>query len=77
MFCTILGTAAIILIWVLFIGMGLPTWAAIVLTVVASFIILVGLLFLVYFFNLDMKLLAALSGPFSKIYDKRKRHKDI
>lgn len=77
MFCTLLGTAAIVLTWVLFTGMGLPVWAAIIITVVSAFVILVGLLFLVYFFNLDMKLLAALQGPFSKIYDKRKRNKDI
>lgn len=33
--------------------------------------------FIVYFFNLDMKLMAALSKPLSKIYDKRKRDRKI
>ncbi|MBQ6752676.1 MAG: hypothetical protein IJR10_02765 [Clostridia bacterium] len=31
------------------------------------------LTFLMYFFNLDMKLLAALEPKLAKIYDKRKR----
>lgn len=33
--------------------------------------------FVVYFFNLDMKLMAALEKPLSKGYDKRKRERQI
>ena len=45
----IIGTTLIVLIWVLFIGMGLPLWAGIVLTVLGAILILFGFLFFVYF----------------------------
>lgn len=73
----IIGTALIVLTWTLFIDMGLWLWCGIVITVISGIFILLGLLFLVYFFNLDMKLLAALQPAFNKIYDKRKRNKTI
>lgn len=38
---------------------------------------LFALTFIVYLFNLDMKLLAALEPVFDKIYDKRKREPKV
>lgn len=73
----IIGTALIILSWTFFVSLGLQLWASIVLTVLGSLFILFGLLFVVYFFNLDMKLMALLEKPLSKIYDKRKRNRRI
>ncbi|MFA6829467.1 MAG: hypothetical protein WCR67_02015 [Bacilli bacterium] len=73
----IIGTALIVLTWVLFVNIGLPVWAGIILTVVASFIILFGLLFGVYFFNIDSKLLAVVQKLISKTYDKRKRNRHL
>lgn len=73
----IIGTALIILSWTIFASLGLQLWASIVLTVLGSLFILFGLLFVVYFFNLDMKLMALLEKPLSKIYDKRKRNRRI
>lgn len=73
----IIGTALIILSWTIFASLGLQLWASIVLTVLGSLFILFGLLFIVYFFNLDMKLMALLEKPLSKIYDKRKRNRRI
>jgi hypothetical protein len=46
----------------------------IVLAVVLALFILS---FLVYFFNLDMKLMAALEPYLNKIYDKRKRERRL
>ncbi len=42
--------------------------------IVAGFFVLT---FSVYFFNLDMKLMAALEPVLDKIYDKRKRERKI
>lgn len=53
----IIGTTLIALTWALFIGLGLPTWAGAIITVVCAFLILFGLLFTVYFFNLDSNFL--------------------
>lgn len=47
---------------------------SIVVAVVLVFFILT---FLIYFFNLDMKLMAALEPHLSKIYDKRKRERRL
>ena len=65
----IIGTTAIILLWVVF---SLPLWANILLTVVAGFWILFCLLFTVYYFNLDMKLLPGLQKIMFKVHDKKK-----
>lgn len=46
----------------------------IVLAVVLALFILS---FIVYFFNLDMKLMAALEPHLNKIYDKRKRERRL
>ncbi len=46
----------------------------ILLAVVVGFFVLT---FTVYFFNLDMKLMAALEPVLDKIYDKRKRERKI
>ncbi len=73
----IIGTALIILSWTVFASLGLYLWASILLTILGAFFILFGLLFVVYFFNLDMKLMACLEKPLSKIYDKRKRNRRI
>lgn len=50
------------------------TTACIVLGVV---LLLFVLSFLVYFFNLDMKMMAALEPHLEKIYDKRKRERRL
>ena len=73
----IIGTALIVLSWILFPGLGLPFWASIVLTVVGGFIALFGLLFFVYFFNLDMKLTSAIQPLLQKHYDKIKKDRKI
>jgi hypothetical protein len=72
-----MGTALIILSWVLFPVLGLPLWASIVLTVVGGLIAFFALLFIVYFFNLDMKLTSKLYPLFQKHYDKIKRNRQI
>ncbi len=72
-----MGTALIILSWVLFPGLGLPLWASIVLTVVGGLIAFFALLFIVYFFNLDMKLTSKLYPLLQKHYDKIKRNRQI
>ncbi len=46
----------------------------ILLAIVVGFFVLT---FTVYFFNLDMKLMAALEPLLDKIYDKRKRERKI
>lgn len=46
----------------------------IVIAVVSVFFVLT---FLIYFFNLDMKLMAALEPHLNKIYDKRKRERRL
>lgn len=70
----IVGTALIVLTWVLF---NLPLWASIVITVLSSVWILFCLLFGVYFFNLDMKLLAVVQGWLVKMHDKKKKVRRI
>ena len=70
----ILGTALIVLTWVLF---NLPVWLSVVLTVVGAFIILFGLTFGMYIFNLDMKMTAMLFPLFQKHYDKMKRDQHL
>lgn len=72
-----MGTALIALSWTVFKNLGMALWASIVLTVVGAFIILFALLFTVYFWNLDMKALSLLQPMLNKIYDKRKRKKEI
>lgn len=71
----IIGTTLIVLIWVLFIGMGLPLWAGIVLTVLGAILILFGFLFFVYFFNIDMKLLARMQDFLLARADKKSKNK--
>lgn len=73
----IIGTALIALTWALFIGLGLPTWAGAIITVVGAILIIFGLLFSVYFFNLDSKLLAVVQKFLQKFYDKRKRNRHL
>ena len=73
----IIGTALIVLTWVLFIGMGLPVWAGVLLTIAGAFIILFGMTFGIYIFNLDMKLTSKLEPIFLKHYDKIKRNQHL
>ena len=73
----IIGTALIVLCWTVFKTLGMHLALSIILTVVGAFLILFGLLFVVYFFNLDMKFMAFLESKFVKIYDKRKRNRNI
>ena len=49
----------------------------ILLIVVIVLVALFLLTFLMYFFNLDMKLLAKLEPTLAKIYDKRKRERKL
>lgn len=73
----IIGTTLIALTWALFIGMGLPVWAGAIITVVCAIGIIFGLLFTVYFFNLDSKLLVVVQKFLQKFYDKRKRNRHL
>ena len=73
----IIGIALIVLSWTVFKNLGLFLWASIVLTILGAVLALFGLLFIVYFFNLDMKFMAFLEKKFAKIYDKRKRDRRI
>ncbi len=73
----IIGTALIALTWALFIGLGLPVWAGAIITVVSAILIIFGLLFTVYFFNLDSKLLVVVQKFLQKFYDKRKRNRHL
>ncbi len=73
----IIGTALIVLTWVLFTGLGLPVWLGVIFTVLGAFIILFGLTFSIYIFNLDMKLTSALFPLFQKHYDKIKRDQHL
>lgn len=73
----IIGTTLIALTWALFIGLGLPTWAGAIITVVCAIGIIFGLLFTVYFFNLDSKLLVVVQKFLQKFYDKRKRNRHL
>ncbi len=73
----IIGITLIVLSWTLFKSLGLFLWASILLTVLGALLALFGLLFIVYFFNLDMKFMAFLEKKFVKIYDKRKRDRRI
>ena len=49
----------------------------IILIVAAAAVGLFLLTFAVYFFNLDMKMMAAVEPMLSKVYDKRKRERRI
>lgn len=73
----IIGTTLIALTWALFIGLGLPTWAGAIITVVCAFLILFGSLFTVYFFNLDSKLLVLVQKFLQHFYNKRKRNRHL
>ena len=73
----IIGIALIVLSWTLFKSLGLFLWASIVLTVVGSILAFFGLLFIVYFFNLDMKLTSFLESKFIKLYDKKKKNSNV
>ena len=73
----ILGTALIVLTWVLFVGLGLPVWAGVLITIAGGILVLLGLMFIVYFFNLDMKLTSKMYPILMKHYDKRKRDRRI
>ncbi len=72
-----MGTALIVLSWTLFPNLGIYLWVSIVCTVLGAFIALFALLFIVYFFNLDMKLTSSLELMLLKMYDKRKRNRKI
>ena len=63
----IIGTTLIALTWALFIGLGLPTWAGAIITVVCAIGIIFGLLFTVYFFNLDSKLIVVVQKFLKKL----------
>lgn len=72
-----MGTALIVLSWTLFPSLGVWLWVSIVCTVVGAFIAMFALLFIVYFFNLDMKLTSALEPLLLKHYDKIERKRKI
>ncbi len=72
-----MGTALIVLSWTLFPSLGWALWISIVCTVVGAFVALFALLFIVYFFNLDMKLMAKMEPILTKVYDKRERNRKI
>ncbi len=72
-----MGTALIVLSWTLFPYLGIYLWVSIICTVVGAFIAFFGLLFIVYFFNLDMKLTSSLEPMLLKMYDKKKRNRKI
>lgn len=72
-----MGTALIVLSWTLFPSLGVWLWVSIVCTVVGAFIALFALLFIVYFFNLDMKMTSALEPILQKHYDKIERKRKI
>ena len=72
-----MGTALIALSWTLFPSLGVWLWVSIVCTVVGAFIALFALLFIVYFFNLDMKMTSALEPILQKHYDKIERKRKI
>ncbi len=73
----IIGTALIVLSWTLFPYLNWYLWISIVCTVLGGIGVFFGLLFVVYFFNLDMKLTAFLESKLIKIYDKRKKERKI
>lgn len=73
----IIGTCLIVLSWTVFKALSWYLWVLILLTVLGSILILFGLLFVVYFFNLDMKFMAFLEPKFLKMYDKRKKNRKI
>jgi hypothetical protein len=51
----------------------MATFLKVLLIIAIVLVCLFVLTFIVYMFNLDMKLMAALEPMFEKIYDKRKR----
>ena len=55
----------------------MATFLLVILILAIVFVCLFVLSFIVYFFNLDMKLLAALEPLFLKHYDKIKRDKHL
>lgn len=55
----------------------MATFLHVLLIIAIVFVALFVLTFLVYFFNLDMKLMAALFPLFDKHYDKVKRDKHL
>ena len=72
----IIGTALIVLSWTVLATL-IPLWAGIVLTIAGAFIILFGMTFGIYIFNLDMKLTSMLEPIFLKHYDKIKRDQHL
>lgn len=73
----IIGTLLIVFTWVFFVGLGLPVWAGVLLTILGALIIFFGLTFGIYIFNLDMKLTSKLEPLFIKHYDKIKRDQHL
>ena len=55
----------------------MATFLHVLLIVAIVFVCLFVFTFVVYFFNLDLKLLTALEPLFQKHYDKRKRERKI
>ncbi len=72
-----IGTALIILSWTLFPYLNWYLWISIVATVIGAIGVFFGLLFVVYFFNLDMKFTAFLESKLIKMFDKRKKERKI
>lgn len=68
----IIGTILIVLSWVLLVNYIAP-WICIIITILASLWILFCMLFSIYFFNLDMKLVSKLEPLLIKLNEKRKR----
>lgn len=73
----IIGTTVIALCWALFVDMGLAVWGAAIITAICAVLILFGLLFTMYFFNLDSKLLAVVQRFVNKLYDRRVRNRHL
>ena len=73
----IIGTALIVLSWTLFPYLGWFLWVSIICTVIGAILEIFGLLFFVYFFNIDMKMTAFLEKKLEKVYDKKKRNRKI
>ena len=73
----VIGTLLIVFTWVSFVKMGLAVWGGVLLTILGAFIILFGMTFGMYIFNLDMKLTSALEPIFLKHYDRIKRDQHL
>lgn len=73
-----MGIAIILVTWLyLRPVLGWFLWSSILLTIVGSVIFLFGFTFTIYFFSLDLKLLALLEKPLALLQDRMKREKKL